>query len=247
MNKLLLAVTGFLTFLVFLVAMTPASLVHSSLKEALDTNAPALKLYAIDGTVWQGSGEVAIRDLPPVRLAWDTSALSAARGAFVSDINVTAIGLNASLETDVSTSGGELAELNAEISSDYLNQITVEYGLDLSGEVQIDGANLAFDREWLTDAGGRMHWTGGIVHIQTPEQIHTVRLPDFDGELSMDGNQLVLAITHDGEDMLEIRLKPDGWAKVDVQRALVELAQLPLPAATGSNDGSAIVIEEKIL
>lgn len=246
MNKLLLTAIGFVAFVVFIIAMTPASFVHSALEDELAQNLPELQLHNIHGTVWQGEGTLDLYHLPPLDVSWYVPILSLVTGDINTHVKLQANGLSATMEIELDTSGGLVNNLSANVSSDYLNQVTAEYGLDLSGEVQIDDAMVSFDRSWLSGADGKMNWTGGIVHIQTPEKVHTVRLPSFDGVLSMDGNRLRLVVQQSETPMLDIEVKPDGWATVNVEQALVDIAQLPLPAAA-PDEGPVIVIEEKIL
>ncbi|MBT4160041.1 MAG: type II secretion system protein N [Gammaproteobacteria bacterium] len=245
MNKLLFALIGLAAFLTFMIAMVPAAPIYSAFEEELAHNLPDITLSDVGGSIWNGRGEISYRQFPPGNINWQLSPVQALTGTAAIDIQLNGTGLEADIVGALTADGGRLSKLTASVSADYLNQVTLNYGLDLSGEVQLPKASLTFNKSWLTSAEGDLRWTGGIVHIETPERIHTVKLPAFDGQVSMIGDTLELHITQTGTRMMEISLTPDGWAKVAIDYALIDLVDLPLP---GSRDTSepAVIMEEKI-
>ena len=249
MNKLLYITVGIFVFIGFLLFMAPASSVHRYFQDDLGQHIPDVNLTDISGSAWQGDGKLHFRQFPPVTLSWTLSPFRLITGAADMTARAAGKGLRADLSGTIETDGGEVSTLTASIDSDYLNQVTIPYGLDLSGDIQLEQAKLKFNRQWLSSADAQLHWTGGIVHIETPEKIHTVKLPRLDGVLSMDGQNLILNVTESGTEMMSITLKPDGWAVVDIAYSFADLADLPLLGTNSTLDRTqpAITLEEKIL
>jgi len=247
MNKLVLFLVGLIAFLVFVAAMIPASLAHRSFQEEIANAVPDLSIHAVDGTVWQGQGEFQFRQFPTINAAWDVATTALLIASLESDLVLTGEGLDGNLTFSFDSEGGSARNASLNIQDDYLNEITVPYGLDLSGEVQLEKANVSFNQTWLTEVEGQLRWSGGIVHIQTPEKIHTVDLPALEGQLSMEDSIVNLDIRESGNNMMHIKVKPDGWAEVSINYAFMDMAGLPLPANARTGSDPAIILEEKIL
>jgi hypothetical protein len=248
MNKLLYLLLGTIAFLVFLVVMAPASSVLRIADDEFRQQLPELRLAGISGSIWEGSGTVQYRQFPAVAVNWKLSPLPLLSRAVASSASFTAEGLDAEIQSYVSTdqsAASTISYATALISGDYINQVTLNYGLDLSGEFKLTNARATIRGQWLSDLDGILNWSGGIVHIETPQQLHTVKLPPMVGNLTLDGDNVLLNITADTDEMIRISIKPDGWAEVAVNYAFMDLADLPLPGGTADSD-PAILIEEKI-
>ena len=246
MNKLTYLLIGVITFLAFLIIMAPAATVVSAFEDDLQASVPGMTLTGIRGSLWQGESDLSYGKLPPVLLNWELSALPLLTGTANTHLEFSGTGLSAEVDGAFSDAGGEISQLNATITGDYLNQVTIDYGLELSGEVQLTETSLGFDQQWLTHASGRLTWSGGIVHIETPQQIHTVKLPPLDASVSMSDRDLIMQVTEAGREMMNIAVRQDGWAKVDISYTFMEMVNLPLPGGILS-DGQAVTLEEKIL
>ena len=247
MNKTTLFLIALSAFLVFVITTTPASLVYSSFQEKISDGALGLAISQVEGSIWQGQGDFHFRQFPVITGDWQLSPLHLLAATARSSITLKADGLNGVFDFSLTPRGGSINNLNAVVQDSYLNEITTSYGLDLSGEVQLEQANLSFNQSRLTALEGELHWSGGIVHIQTPEKIHTVNLPALDGRLSLEDANFKLDIKESGNSLLQIHIRPDGWAQVAINYAFMDLANLPLPANASAGDDPAVVLEEKIL
>ena len=127
-------------------------------------------------------------------------------------------------------------------------RIRPDYGLGLSGQFKLSDALVSFDNSGMTDLAGGISWPGGVVHIETPQRIHPVTLPPMQGKLSMEDDNARLLLAADNRKMIDILLKPSGWAEVAITFAFMALAKLPLPGnpEAAGPDEPAILLEEKI-
>lgn len=241
----LLSMLGFV--LIFVAVMAPASLLIGLLRDDITQAVPALKIGHVSGTIWNGTATVQYQNFPPADLDFSIAFLPLLTGSLDTAITLTGDGLDARFDGEFANEGGRITQLNAIIASHYINAVTIGYGLDLSGEVVVSDANLAFDRQWLTALTGQINWSGGIVHIENPAQFYSVKLPPVNGELAMDGQNLQLVLAAESE-LLNIRLKPDGWAEVGVSYAMMALAELPVPGNPPADSSKpALLLEEKVL
>jgi len=246
MNKFFYIVAGILTFLVFILVMAPASLLVSLAGDNLK-QVPDLEIGRVDGRIWTGSAEVQYQGFPAM-VSWHLAALPLVLGRLSADVEVTGDGLDAAFHVSANGQEGTLTGTTALVSARYINQVSVGYGLDLSGQFSFSSEEISFNNRWVTAATGDLDWPGGIIHIETPERIHSVDLPPLQGELSMDGDSVQLAISDRGTALIDLSLKPSGWAAVGVSFDFIELAGLPIPLdANSGSAGPALLIEEKVL
>ncbi len=246
MSKLFYVIAGIVTFLVFLLVMAPASLVVATAEDQLK-QVPDLKIGEVSGRIWSGSAQIQYQQFPAM-VTWNLSALPLLVGRLSADVQLREQGLDANFHVSASGTEGTVSDAELLVDASYINQISISYGLDLSGQFSVSEADVSFNNQWVTSAAGILEWPGGIVHIETPQQLYSVDLPPLNGDLSMDGDNLRLAIDGTGERMLDLTLKRSGWVEAGVSYAFMELAGLPLTGnTTSSREEPAVLLEEKIL
>ena len=253
MRKLAYAAVAVVTVTLFVIVVAPAQTVWSFIADDVQSSVPQLKIANISGSVWEGKGDMQFQSYPVVRIDWRLAALPLLIGNASADINASAEGFSAALQgvfsQDSSTISFDISFAEATIGSDYINQVTLQYGLDLSGDFQLRLTNAVFADGWLTSVSGAISWPGGIVHIEMPGQIHTSKLPPLNGILSLEDDSILLKVTNRELEMMNVRLKRSGWAEVAVSHAFIRMANLPLPPGSESTDSlePAFLLEEKIL
>ncbi|MBO6556707.1 MAG: type II secretion system protein N [Pseudomonadales bacterium] len=246
MSKFFYVIAGIVTFLAFILVMAPASLLVAAVEDQLKA-VPDLKVGHISGRVWSGSAQIQYQQFPTT-VTWDLSALSLLVGRLSADVELREQGLDASFHLSVSGNEGTIRDAKAVVDARYINRISVGYGLDLSGQFNLSEANVSFANQWITTAVGNLDWPGGIVHIETPQQLYSVDLPPLNGDLFMHEDNLRLAVQGSGERMLDLTLKRTGWVAAAVSYAFMDLAGLPLPGSvSASPEEPAVLLEEKIL
>ncbi len=245
--KIALYITiAILSFLVFILAFAPASPFWSLVQADVKKNIPDLNVYRVGGTVWDGQGEIQFRQFPPSTIFWHLSATQLLNR--IADIQISAGGEGHELTARLSLAESEsfLQDLTGLIDSDYINEVSTQFGFTFSGELKIKNLNLEGNNRWLTNADGEAYWSGGRILLNTGPDPQVLVLPPLDGQLTFVDNQLVLDITHKQLTLLKIKLKEGGWAEISIKGRLLKLANLPWPE--GSNpDETVLLLEEKIL
>ena len=246
MNKAFYLAIAIIAFTISIVVMAPASIVTGLFGDAIQRNIPGLKIGATRGRIWQGSTQLQYQRLPAVTVSWKMAALPLLEGKLSTLVELNGGGLQLEMGAMASTSGGSLDNINGTIESRFINAVSVGYGLDLTGVFELSGISTSFDQRWLTALKGVTNWSGGIVHIETPEQFYSVKLPALKGQLSMKGSNAMLDVASGTTTLLTLALKPAGWSQTSVSSMLTDMAGLPLPNGYQDTTGPAFVLEEKV-
>ena len=246
MKKTAYLAIAFITFIAVITAFIPASMIVIVAGDELSKAAPDLKIGKLSGTIWRGETDLQFLDLPQVHTQWKLLPIPFILRTLSIKADITGTGILVDFKGEFSSQTGTLNPLNAEITSEYINQMTLEHGLDLSGTFDLQNASVAFDNEWITKLAGNLIWSGGIVHIETPQQIYSSNLPSLTGVFSLAGKNIILDVSSSTENLMQITLKPDGWAVASISYAFMSLANLPVPGAINESE-PAIILEEKIL
>lgn len=249
MTKLIYGAIALVTIIGFVIVTAPAATVWSMIGSDIETALPGMKISNLKGSVWNGEGLVQFQSFPTTSIDWRLAALPLLAGNAAFEISARASDFDADVSGVVTGHSGTINDATVTIGSEYINSVTLDYGLDLSREfhIEIDGATFADG--WPTAVEGNIRWPGGVVHIETPEQVHTVRLPELTGDLFMDEGKIHLNVVGDDEPLIDVSLNRTGWAEVGITYAFMRLANLPLPTGSESQgtDEIAILLEEKIL
>ena len=246
MRPSLYIATAILSFLIFLVIFAPASPAWSLVDKDVHDRIPDLNVYRVGGTIWNGEAEIQFRHFPPSTLFWQLSPGDLIKGA--ANIHLSADGQGHSLRAGatLNNSSGSLQSVKGLIGSDYINEVSEQFGLIFSGDLKINELNVSSDGRWLTSATGSVHWTGGQILLNRSLQTQTILLPPLDGELYFQNQQLILDITEQNSLLIQIIIKQSGWAEIAIKGRMLELANMQLP--NGSHpDETILLLEEKIL
>ena len=233
-------VRGFFLVLVFvfvwilsLVVYLPAGWVWARIAPEL-TLPEQVEVGAVTGTVW--SGDVLLRAMgKPVRVGWRLEPASALYG-FVP------------LEWEASTSGshaegsitamfeGHLRFLLREARID-LGEITALGGplerVRVPGIMELESVFLVWGPETgLMDARGRGRWPGGSVTWPMGGRTRQSQMPPLEGDLNRRQQSLVLSIAdrENGITGVELALRQDGYANLEVRKHWVDLIGLDVAA-----------------
>ncbi|MDG1231103.1 MAG: type II secretion system protein N [Pseudomonadales bacterium] len=246
MNKAFYLAIAIIAFTIPIVVMAPASIVAGLFADAVQRNIPGLKIGATRGRIWQGATQLQYQRFPAFTLSWKLAALPLFTGKVSTLIELNGGGLQLEMGALASTSGGSLDNINGTIESRFINAVSVGYGLELTGVFELSGINTSYDQRWLTSLKGVTNWSGGIVHIETPAQFYSVKLPALTGQLSMKDSNAVLDVAAGTSSLLTLALKPDGWSQTSISYMLAEMAGLPLPNGYQDTTGPAFFLEEKV-
>ena len=246
MNKTLLIATGLLSFLACILIMAPAGAVLGLLADDLRKQAPDLAYGNITGSIWRGAADAQYGRLPPVRVSWRLSPLPLLLGRAEGRAAITGQGVALAFSGSLHRSGLELSGLNGLVESDYINRVSRDYGLEVSGRFTVRNLNLRFANGRFTRCNGALAWPGGPVRIQTPQRLYSVTLPPLAGRLATADAGVQVDIIGQGETLIRLRLKPSGWGEAAVNHAFMTLARLPLPGGGPAREDPALLVEEKL-
>ncbi len=234
------------TIVVFVVVVFPAGTAWSFVREDVTSQVPDLKVSEVRGTIWQGEAGVVVGALPPLSINWDLDFLPLMTGRVAADLIISGDGANANLNVSASTQAVAVTG-EAIVDSRYVNQVSINYGLETSQQFQLTDLDVTADTAWLTLVDGEITWPGGTVILQTPVELLTRQVPPLLAELGLHDGEVLLDVASDGIELMHIRIKRDGWAEVTVLNALMRTLNLPLP--DGSNidmTAPALIFEEKL-
>ena len=247
MNKFFYGVIALVSFLSFLVITAPASLLLGSAAEDIRKQVPDLQIGKLEGSLWSGSTAIQYLELPATTMTWSLSPGPLLAGTAAAEFGAQAEGLTASGSGEFTAASGHITALDAEVRDIYLNALTQPQGLQLAGTFALTDTDIRFNQRWLEKAAGRLEWSGGTVHIETPGDFITADLPPLTGIFSLDGEVLVLNVTADQVPMIVVRIQPTGWAAVAINYAFIDLAGIPLPIGSQRTAADpAILLEEKV-
>jgi len=237
--------TALLSFSVFLVLFAPAGIAFRFVKDDV-ARIPETTVYRVGGTVWEGGADIQYRDFPTSTLRWTLAPIPLMKG--LADFHITIGGLGHELDGGLLTDGhnSQLSMLNGFVTSEYIDQVSAQYGLRISGNFAVNEVDLTVENDWFTTMEGDLSWTGGQVLYPVAGGSQAINLPALDGKLAIEDRQLTLNVQHNRLPVLSIFLGRDGWARLEFYAQLFVLADLPLPEGTNTTD-IVLTYEEKIL
>ena len=246
MRKTYYLLVAISTLVSYLVVTAPASIFAKYLEENLQEIAPGLKIWASQGSLWKGNMRVRYKKLDPIDLSWDVGALEVLTGDLVAAIELHGGGLQLSLEASASGDHISLNNINGNVDTIFINLVSVNHGLALAGQIIFLDVFAALNYEWFTKLGGKIEWTGGIVHLETPERLYRVPLPPLKGTLSLKDSNALLKILSGNSNLMSLSLKKNGWSKADITFPLIDMLGIPFPSGNQSDGEPAFTLEEKI-
>ena len=244
---ILFILLGIISYLSFLVATFPVSLIWTSVSDQLPLKQLQINVKAVSGSIWEGDALVASRGIEGV-LTWDVSV----SGLFTGKLPVNfAIKSNVgSLQTGAkfALNGVELTDTRGNIHLPGLNPLLKRNRLTLAGDVKIEHLTLALYDGVLTTANGRFTWSGGEVKYPAGRDIHGGQFPSMVGLINQKSNVTRLTIRDDKSsvDLLDGELDAFGVGTLKVKRRLLDLANEPWPKNSSESD-VVFKVKRKIL
>ena len=246
MRKLAYLLLAIITFVSYLVVTAPASIFAKHFEENLQGIAPGLKIWASEGSLWKGNMRGRYKKIGPIFISWDVDAFEILTGDFVAEIDLNGDGLQLTLILNASADDISLQNINGEIDTNFINIVSVNYGLSLAGEINVLNVFAALDYEWVTALSGTIDWTGGLIHLETPERLYSVPLLPLEGTLSLGDSNVLLNILSGNSNLMTLSLKKNGWSKADIASPLIDILGIPFPSGNQSNSEPVLTLEEKI-
>lgn len=234
---LLFILVGLISYLSFLIASLPASLVWNYISPQLPLKSLQLNVNGVSGTAWKGEALIASRGVEGV-LGWDISFLGLLTGQLPVELelksNVGALDTTARFFSN----GIELSDTKGRINLQSLNPVLKPQRITLNGTLKIDSLTVGLFDGVVTTANGLFGWTGGRVEYPAGREIHGNEFPSFTGELAQKAGVTALTIK-DAEssiNAIEGIMDDKGVATLKIKRRLLDLANEPWPENSSPSD-----------
>ena len=186
-NIKILAILVF-SYSLALVAMTPLSWLLPFVEGQL---APmGVKVSQAEGSIWQGSANVAERNIGQVQVDWDVRLGSLFLLSFPVDLQINNAHMNIEGLVSAGIGGLKLEGFEGHIDEKAAERIYKTYRADLSGRLQLSdvSANVSWGRK-LGDASGELSWSGGPISFPVGRSTQNFEVPMMLGEITSDDNE----------------------------------------------------------
>ena len=230
-------IVGLLVLLVVFVSLAPASLLKGPLSQA-----PGLRVSGLSGTLWSGSGYVTVQGQELGRLNWsfDPAQLLSARAALRYMLMGPAIEVRGIAGRSIST--WQLSA-DGQVGAELVNQALAPYEIRMTGDLTLDGVEVALAGRVPEELRGQVLWPGGPVSYPDVRGIATRPLPPLRADLSLDDQNQALASVHSESinfPLITMRALNTGFAKISLTRRFTQIVGMPWP---GSEPDHAFVLE----
>lgn len=236
---------GLISFTGFVIAFAPVAPFWSWVENDVRGALPKLDVKGIGGTVWSGNALLQYQDFPPSRLHWVLDPWSLMDASASIELTLAGEGHDLQGNATLQSDSGAIRDVQGYIHSEFVNRVSEGYGLTFTGQIDIEDLMVDADRRWVTDADGRLRWTGGRITYRTYRGTQVFTLPPLDGHLYKAEDNLRLDLTHEQQPVLDVVLQPDGWALIRLRGRLFQLANLDWPEGQ-SPDDTVLQVDEKL-
>ena len=234
---LLFTLLGGASYLSFLIATLPVSLVWANVSPQLPLKQLQINVKAVSGSVWKGDALIASKGIEGI-LAWDISVLGGMTGKLPVKLSLNSNIGSFQTHARFSLNGAELTDTSGKIHLSGLNPLLKRDRLTLAGDVKIENLTLAFYDGVISTAKGRIIWSGGDVKYPAGRDIHGGKFPPLVGLISQKADVTLLSIrdNQSSVDLLEGELDASGVGTLRVKRRLLDLANEPWPKNSSESD-----------
>jgi len=242
-------VAGIVLFAMFLVVFAPAGLLKQLLSPL-----QGVELQSPTGTLWRGSADLYLADLPAGLVDWSFRPATILKGSLGYHVRLT--GPDHALTADVAAAPSRIT-LSAEGSFDsqYLNPWMAPYEIGLGGEIRLDDVALSVftavsERDAASpalapgEASGSLHWTGGNVRYRLSGQSYSGNLPPLVAVLG-EGLEAYVYPRDEQTPLLRAQLLDNGFIKIGITRLLTRLLNNPWPGSDADHE-TVLEVEEQL-
>ena len=242
MKKIGALVALVILFFGICVALTPARFVVRDLD-------PDSK-YLVDptGTIWYGgvATQVGARNLG--QLSWELDPSSLLSGRIGYAIRHQGVGFNFSCKTSFGWNRHE-GLCSGRVESRTANLILSHYEIDIDGQLNLEDLLVQIRSSGeVSEASGKLHWEGGLVHYRLSDVSHQTELPALEGIFHDESGVLGLNIYEKTNKKLLLKtvFNPQtGEFQLSATNRLMVLADAPWKIY-GDHDATAFTLSERI-
>ena len=236
----LIPLAGLVALVVVTILLAPARVVT-----LLTDDVDELTLRAVAGRLWNGTAEIRYRGHDLGTLAWSLRPGDLLAGEIGVDWMLEHVDYSASGTGALGTATGSVTA-SGQVQGVAVSRFLAAYHIHIEGDFELHGLDVRIDHAGLPVAAqGNLHWSGGRALYRLSGQFHDASLPAMTGTLSMtdSGPELRCVQADEPVSLMTARLDPEGWAHIDVTKALTVLAGYPWPGSHADDDVVVTVSE----
>jgi hypothetical protein len=226
---------GGLLFVVFAVAMAPATLVRQLLPAD-----SGVELLNLRGSLWDGQADLLVNALPLGSVRWDYRAVTLLQGRLGYDLTWEGPDHALTARAGFGLTGWQVAA-DGRLAAAFVNRALAPYDIAITGGMEVREVALAAPYRWngTGSASGSARWQGGAVRYRLANQVYDGQLPPLAAFLG-DGLEAVIYPEDGQTPLLRAEIQGNGFARIGVTRKLTELLGNPWP---GSHQDHEVVLE----
>jgi general secretion pathway protein N len=234
---LLFSMLGVASYLSFLIATFPVSLVWANVSDQLPLKQLQINVKAVSGSIWKGEAFIASRGIEGV-LAWDVFVPGFFTGKLPVKLRIKSNIGSFQTMARFALNGAELMDTRGNINLPGLNPLLKRDRLTLAGDIKVENLTLAFYDGVISTANGRFTWSGGDVKYPAGREVHGGQFPPVVAVISQKADVTRLSVRDNQStvDLLEGELDAFGMGTLKVKRRLLDLANEPWPKNSSESD-----------
>ncbi len=232
-----LTLIGVATFIVCVCAFAPASLIRYALPAA-----SPITLAGPTGSVWRGSGDLAVAGARLGRIDWSYAPSALLSGSVGFDLRVHGDHIDVSGRATAAARSAH-ANLSGNVDTALLADTLSRYDLDIPGSITIEDLNLTeMYGAPLPQVRGQLKWTGGEVAYRLSGRDHRVKLPSLVGFIDSASGQPEISVyqVNDKMPLMLAKVSANGLATVGITKQFTKMLGEPWP---GGEPDHAVVLE----
>ncbi len=233
-----LTLIGVATFIVCVCAFAPASLV----RYALRGDETPITLIGPTGTLWRGSGDLAVSGVHIGHIDWSYAPSALLSGEFGFDVRVRGDHVDLSGRASAAVRSAH-AEMSGTFDTALLADTLSQYDLDIPGSIAVEDLELTSMRgARLPQVRGKLKWSGGEVGYRLSGRDHLVKLPPLVGFVDSASGQPEISVyqVNDKMPLMLAKVSPNGLATVGITKQFTKMLGEPWP---GGEPDHAVVLE----
>ena len=238
---------GLFSYLLFVTLLTPLDFVWKQAKPHIGRL--PVQVQSLSGTLWQGQAKVHNHQTGQLTADWQLHPAALLKGSVSMDFDVRGTGLNAQGQVQASPLQVTWQEVEGHVSTQYIEPMLRQSRVSIAGEFELNAFNGSFDlqQKQLTEAKGRLLYTGGDVGFPIDGKPINATLPMLVGDISTTDQKVELTLNdEEGQSIGNGYVQPDGWAGIAIKRRFIDILGQPWPAEA-TEDTVIFEVSQKLL
>jgi len=235
-----------LSFVITLIATVPVGVAINGLQKFGNVRLP-ITVSETRGSIWDGSIQARLPTVGSTYISWDMEGLKLLTGQLAVSFFVENDYFEFTGEGGISLTLKGSFQLDGVVEGAIAPLVAADYRAVVPGRITVKDVAITASTSEVLSATGSIDWPGGVVSYQQFGRPSTLNVPAIIGRVAVaeDGGLAVPVTTAQGDEaLMDLGLKPDGWAKAAVRQRLVNLG-LRRPGKKDPDD-IVVVVQPKL-